>query len=437
MAQVFPAPAQGRLNNAGPAAFIALAIVALGCLAAAQPLRADPSLSLAAAERVAIERDAVLRQLAAESAAMRDRAIAEGQLMDPKLRLGAVNVPTDSFSFTQEDMTMVEVGVSQEFPAGHTRELARRRMEQAATASQAAAGDRRRIVQREVRRVWVELAYIEAARRELAGQSSWVEQMRAAARARYASGQGKQLDVLQAGLDVAMLKEQQLDLDRESAMRRAQLVRWLGEEDAARAGPFTLPARVELPPLAELEARIEQHPAQQDYERRIEAAQTAIQLAEQSKQPGWMLDLSYGFRNGEMSDGKPRSDMVTAMVSVGLPLFHANRQDREIAAARADAQGLHEMHSDHLREMRARLDEAWAVANRTGEIEHFYESDLVPLADQSVQAALLAYRNNRAMVDEVVTARRVALDTNLKHLRMAADRAQAQYEVDYLVGAEP
>ncbi len=111
---------------------------------------------------------------------------------------------------------MVEVGVTQEFPAGRTRELARRRMEQAATASEAAAGDSRRAVQREVRRVWVELAYIEAARQQLASQSSWVDQMRAAARARYASGEGKQLEVLQAGLDVAMLKEQQLDLDRDA-----------------------------------------------------------------------------------------------------------------------------------------------------------------------------------------------------------------------------
>jgi hypothetical protein len=61
----------------------------------------------------------------------------------------------------------------------------------------------------------------------------------------------------------------------------------------------------------------------------------------------------------------------------------------------------------------------------------------VPLADQSVQAALLAYRGNRAMVDEVVTARRIALETRLKHLRLSADRAQAQYEVDYLAGEQP
>ena len=434
MAQVRPAPAQGRLTSNPNFARTVTALIAL--LSAWPAAHADPTLSLADAERIAIDRDAVLRQLAVESDGMRQRAIAEGQLMDPRLRVGAVNVPVDSWSFTAEDMTMVEVGVTQEFPAGRTRELSRKRMEQIASASQASADDRRRVVQRELRRVWVELAYIEAARNELATQESWVEQMRGAARARYAAGEGKQLDVLQAGLDVAMLREQQLDLDRDESMRRAQLVRWLGQDDAARAGPFTLPARTGLPPLATLEAKLTQHPAQVDYETRIKAAQTAVELAQQSTRPGWMLDLSYGFRGGEM-DGKPRSDMVTAMVSVDLPLFRGNRQDREVAAAKAEAEGLHEMHTDHQREMHAMLQEAWGVVDRTGQLEQFYETDLVPLADQTVQAALLAYRNNRAMVDEVVTARRAALETNLKRLRLAADRAQAQYELDYLVGAEP
>ena len=54
-----------------------------------------------------------------------------------------------------------------------------------------------------------------------------------------------------------------------------------------------------------------------------------------------------------------------------------------------------------------------------------------------VQAALLAYRSSRAMIDDVVTARRVSLETSLKHLRLVADRAQAQYEIDYLVGEAP
>jgi outer membrane protein TolC len=425
-----------QLRPVRPRRLLEYPLIALTCLLAA-PTVGAAGLTLADAERIAVERDAMLRQLGAEAESMRERGIAMSQLMDPKLKLGAVNVPVDSFSFTAEDMTMVEIGVSQEFPAAGVRKLTRQKMEQSAAAAEAMAADRKRTVRREVRRVWTELAYIAGARELLASQSTWVEQMRASARARYASGEGKQLDVLQAGLDAAMLREQQLDLDRDEAMRRAQLSRWVGDEEAAGAGPFSLPARAELPTLGVLEERLARHPAQVDYEHRIDAAKTQAELADLSKRPGWMLDVSYGLRSGEDPFGMHRSDMLSAMVTVDLPVFRGNRQDREVSAALAEQHGLHEQHTDHQREMQAMLEEAWATARKTGDLEKFYESDLLPLADQSVEAALLAWRSNRAMVDEVVTARRVATETRLKHLRLAADRAQAQFDVDYLAGEEP
>jgi outer membrane protein TolC len=431
MSAAAPAPARRRSLAISRARSCALA-----WLAAAAWLPAH-ALDLAEAERIAIERDATLRQLAEESRAMRERAVAEGQLMDPKLRVGAVNLPVDSFSLDAEDMTMLEVGVSQEFPAGRTRKLARKRMEQSATATEAMAADRRLVVQREVRRAWTELAYVARARQLVEAQAEWVEQMRASVRARYASGEGKQLDVLQAGLDVAMLREQLLDLDRDEAMRRAQLGRWIGEGQARHAKATTLPARSSLEPLATLEGRLLHHPAQQDFERRIAAAETATDLARQRNRPSWMLDVSYGFRDGEMMGGESRPDMLSAMVSFDLPLFRANRQDREVAAARAETRALHEMHDDHQRGMLAMLTEAWSVADRTAALERFYETDLLPLAEQSVQAALLAYGANRSMIDGVIAARRASLEASLKHLRLVADRAQAQYDIDYLVGEAP
>ncbi len=426
MSKCLPAPVRRFLEST---------LIVLAC-AGPLPAVSAAGLTLAEAERLAVERDAQVRQLGEEARAMRERGIAMSQLMDPKLRVGAVNVPVDSLSLTTEDMTMLELGISQEFPAAGVRRLTRQKMDQSAAAAEAMAADRRRAVQREVRRLWTELAYVAGARELLQSQSAWVEQMRASARARYASGEGRQLDLLQAGLDAAMLREQQLDLDREEAMRRAQLGRWLGEA-AAAAGPFSLPARAEMPALAVLEERLMRHPAQVDYERRIEAAHTDVELAEKSKRPGWMLDLSYGLRSGEDPAGMQRADMLSAMVTVDLPFFRGNRQDRVVAAALAEQRGLHEQHDDHRREMGAMLEEAWSTARRTGDLEAFYESDLLPLATQSVDAALLAWRGNRAMIDDVVAARRVALDTRLKHLRLAADRAQAQYDIDYLAGEIP
>ena len=417
---------------------VAASLVVLASLlllpGSATPARAQ-GLTLAEAERIALERDAMTREMQAQAQAMRERAVMEGELMDPELRLGVVSVPVDSFSLTADDMTMLEVGLSQEFQPGQSRQLSRRQMEQLAAGMDATALDRERLVKREVRKLWTQLAYVGAARKVVDEQTSWVEQMRQSARARYASGEGQQLDVLAAGLDVAMLREQLLDLDRDGAMFRSQLSFWLGE-DASRARPTALGPRAELAPLATLEARLGAHPAQLDYERRIEAANTAVSVAEEKRKPGWMLDLTYGFRqDGDMNSGMTeRPDMLSAMVTVDLPLFRKDRQDRDVAAARLEARGLHERHEDHRREMQAMLAEAWNTAQRTVELERFYESDLLPLADQSVKAALLSWRANRVMIDDVVRARRLAAETHTKHLRLAADRALAQHEIDYLAG---
>ena len=436
MFQFLPWPVSGRraarsMQRTGCSAVLVCFLVAVLQPGAAMA----QAMSLAEAEQVAIARDAMLRQVSADAEAMRHRAVMDGQLMDPKLRFGAVNVPTDSFSLRDDDMTMLEVGVSQEFTPGDSRQLARKRMDQTAAAMESVAVDRGRQVRREVRKLWTQLAYVAGARELLDQQVDWVEQMRRSARARYASGEGKQLDVLQAGLDAAMLREQRLDLDRDEAMYRAQLGYWLGAEQLARVQPAGLPARAAPAPLAVLEQRLMQHPAQADYERRMEAADTAVAIAQEQRKPGWMLDVSYGYRE-DMPDGMGRPDMLSAMVTVDLPLFKENRQDRAVSAARAEARGLQERHEDHLREMQAMLAEAWNVATQTAAIEQFYETELLPLADQSVHAALLSWRANRVMIEEVVLARRMALETRTKHLRLAADRALAQYEIDYLTGEE-
>jgi outer membrane protein TolC len=411
-------------------------------LASLLPLLGPPlvaraqDLTLADAEHIALERDAMVHEMRTQGQAMRERAVMEGQLMDPELRFGAVNVPVDSFSLTDEDMTMLEVGLSQEFQPGKSRQLSRKQMEQLASAMDAVAEDRERLVRREVRKLWTQLAYLGAARNVLDTQSAWVEQMRQSARARYASGEGRQLDVLQAGLDVAMLREQLIDLDRDEAMYRSQLSFWVGPDEAARARPNGISPRVELEPLATLEARLATHPAMTDYERRMAAARTAVEVAREKRKPGWMLDVSYGFRQGDMQGGmgESRPDVLSAMVTVGLPFFRENRQDREVSAARLDEHGIELRHEDHQREFQAMLAEAWNTVHRTGELERFYETDLLPLADQSVTAALLAWRANRVMIDDVVRARRIAVDTKMKHLRLAADRALAQHEIDYLAG---
>ena len=76
---------------------------------------ADTSLTLDQTMRLALERQPQLRSLGHAANAAREAAVAEGQLPDPKLRFGFINLPItgpDTLRFNRDDQTMatVEIG---------------------------------------------------------------------------------------------------------------------------------------------------------------------------------------------------------------------------------------------------------------------------------------------------------------------------------------
>ena len=69
------------------------------------------TLSLQYAEQLALERDPVLSMKRAQSQAFLDKSVAADTLPDPKLKLGLLNYPTDTFDRDQEPMTQTRIAI--------------------------------------------------------------------------------------------------------------------------------------------------------------------------------------------------------------------------------------------------------------------------------------------------------------------------------------
>src|SRR4030066_159891 len=90
--------------------------------------RADGTvLTLTQAESLAQPHAPWLAHHRTNADAAAERAVYASRLPDPQLVLGALNVPTDTWKFDREDMTMTMVGLRQSFPPGDTLALRRRR----------------------------------------------------------------------------------------------------------------------------------------------------------------------------------------------------------------------------------------------------------------------------------------------------------------------
>jgi outer membrane protein TolC len=418
-------------RGAGPTA-LTLLLLWIGAVPAsmAEPLTLDD------AWRLAVERDAGREAVESEAAAMRERSVAAGSLPDPEARIGAVNLPVDSFDLDAQDMTMLEVGVMQRFPAGQTRTLSQARYESEASGLDAQARDRALEARLEVERAWRQLDYLDQLSTLLDGEARWIGALVDGAGAAYAAGAGGQLELVDARLMALEVEERRLGLERERDGARAELARWIGQPAYGERRPAP-PATEGAAPLAELLARLQEHPRIEALDRQREAAERDVDLAAERYKPSFGVDVAYGFRQGRGMSGADRPDMLTAMLTFDVPLFTGNRQDREADAARAGARAAQARRTDLLREMEARLRAAHARAGRLGELVELYDSEIRRLADVSVEAALAAYRSSDGSLADVVNTERRVLDLRDRVARARLERALALAEIDYLTGDLP
>lgn len=392
-------------------------------------------LDLANVEALALARDLSAQSLRAQAAAMREQAVAAGQLPDPKLKLGAMNLPTDTFDRAQEPMTQMQLGVQQAFPPGNSRQVKQQRGEAMARAGDAKADAQARAIRREARLRYLELYYQGQAHRIVDASRALFEQLVEITESHYAAGRKNQQDVLRAHVELALLDDRMKRIQTAQDKARAALVKLIGGE--AR-GPLAepLPALAPLPSLSELQQAIAAHPIMRMENSRVEAGRFGVGLARERYKPGWMVDLTYGDRSGENPAGDARSDFFSAMVMLDLPLFTDKRQDRVLAAQQQDLAARQLDRDDRRLELQRVLENDHAEWIRLGERQALYQTQVVPQAQQNAAASVNAYQSGVTDFSGLMRARLTELDSQLVALRVEVDRTKAQARLLYLAGEQ-
>ena len=240
----------------------------------------------------------------------------------------------------------------------------------------------------------------------------------------YAVGRKTQSDVLRAELELRRLDDRLIEAGRSRSAAQGLLSRWLGK-DAYRPIAIKLPNWERLPVLDTLRENLESHPMLHAADAEIDARQAKVGIAEEKGRPGWALDLGYGFRDGFLPNGEPRSDFVSLSVVVDLPIFRKNRQDRDLAAAlsarRAAVSGKERVAAD----LRSQLNVEYARWTDLTRRLALYETDILDLSGGRAEAAMLAYQSDTGDFSDVMLGQIDHLNTRLEHIRLQVQRAQS------------
>ena len=390
----------------------------------------DAPLTIQTAVQRGLARAPQLDARTADIAAVQEEAARAGRLPDPALTFGVANYPVTApgaFSLRSDGMTMRTIGVTQAIPSRATRNAERGLADaqiDAAAASRVAATQ---TLQERIADAWIDAWAAQQQRvllDELHDESVLAIEV---TQARLRGGEGSASDVLATRAAAALLDNRLVAADADRDAAQASLQRWVGATPGLLADA---PDFGQLPVNTEsLQRSIDEQAPMQAWAAREKVAQAALDQARAAKRPDWNVSAMYGKRAPGMSD------MVTLEVSVSLPLFARNRQDRGISAKQAQRDAAQADREDARRAQREGVARAAATWNGWSRQIERYQATLLPLARDRAQTALASYRGGGTL-QAWLDARRDEIELRLSYAEALAARARLWASLAYLLPSE-
>ena len=388
---------------------------------------------------------------------------------DPMLMAGIQNLPLGSESAASagghgsvgpsvpgDPMTMKMIGVTQTIPYPGKLSLRRQVAEREADAARASLDAARLEVGKDVRTAFFELAYIDHALTIVERNRSVLGDVIQVTEAHYTSGTGGQQDVLKARVEAARLGETASALLEQRRATSAELNATLNRDDTTSIPAVSIPERIvqaaipadpnrirfaaqtlgsrtmdsPIPPLAELQdLAIRQNPTLREHEANVAAQSARVELARRAFKPDFDVSLQYGQRN-------QRPDMITAEVSIPLPIHKRARQDQELAEARADLAAMESDHRANVNSIRAQVARLVSELERGRTQLAIYSKAILPQGSAAAQAALASYQSGKTDLLTVLDNQNTLFTYETEYYRSLSDFAKNLAELEQLVGSE-
>ncbi|MCG8610988.1 MAG: TolC family protein [Pseudomonadales bacterium] len=410
-------------------------------------------LSIEKAQQIAVAADHGVSEVLNRSQAAQSEALAQGQLPDPTLTLGALNLPTDTFKFDQEPMTQFRVGIRQMFPQGDTLSLQESKLNIRASSLHSNAQARYLTVTQVVRKLWLEVFYWERASEILKEDEALFAQLLEVTHSLYSVGHVQQQDVLRAELELSRLQEKIILANRQAETDRTRLARWVGDIATIETLPDRLPILLQPAMVAQDKAprdiststrtladherrqvlfeRLRDHPVLVSLQQQVRIAEQDIALSKQKYQPKWGVELSYSYRDGQDMNGSDRSDFVSAMVNVSLPLFTQTRQDKSLQSATYKKEAQQNVYRDKLTDMVGKVQALLSQLLQTEEQLALFDEHILSKARLQAESSLSAYQADATDFAEVMRAYLREQKDRLDYERLVITRLQLVSDLQF------
>ncbi|MDQ6951732.1 MAG: TolC family protein [Mariprofundales bacterium] len=399
----------------------------------------QPQLSLAQAEALAVKNSPALAATAYQAKAMAAIPSQVGSLPDPSLDFKAINLPVDSFSTSQENMTQLQFGFTQAIPFPGKLALKAKAAEQMAQAALHNSKEFRLKLLSHVRIRWWNLIYLDHALAIVRRNQALLRNLVRIAETKYKTGRGLQQDVLLAQMELSKLLEKELSISTARIDQRAAFNALLGRSAATPvmlisrrklasrelATSLNFPDQLDIPSLKQMARR--QRPMLAMMDAKLGAADARLALANKGYYPDFKLGAAYGVRQGvNMATKRTRPDFASVMVSMTLPIYADHKQDKEIDQRTAEREASNYSLQDAEIQVDAEIDAAAADLRISRDRVRLFRQGILPQARQTTASMLAGYEVNKVDFLNLVRAQLNEFNMDIRYWQQVSLAHQAE-----------
>jgi cobalt-zinc-cadmium efflux system outer membrane protein len=365
---------------------------------------------------------------------LRERPPQAGSLDDPMVGLGVVNLPTDTFSFRQEDMTMKELSVTQRVPYPGKRPLRSEMAQKEAEAAYSDYEETKNRVARDIKTNYLELFYINKAIEVTQKNQEILKLLNQIAETKYSVGEGIHSDVYKAQVELSKMIDELITLNQTKRSVKARINTLLHLPAFA---PLGEPEKVTFEkfsaePEELVKAAIANRPLIQSINRIVERNRAGLKLAERDYYPDFDFKVAYGQRdNGPMGR---RADMITGMVAFSLPIWYKTKQERKVAESQKDIQSAKDQLMATTNEIRFMISDRLTEIERAERQSELLKTGIIPQATLSLDSAMSSYRVNKVDFITVLDSLMTLFKYEIQYYRLLTDSKKSIAEIEAAVG---
>jgi len=376
-----------------------------------------------------------IQSLESQLDGLRQEVDIAGSLNDPMIGFALANLPVDTFRFDQEPMTQKQISISQKIPWFGKLSLQSKKAAAKTIRQEALIAAKKLSLTRQISDAYYGLGFVSSSEDINRQLQEMVTQLLKVSETRYAAGKGIQKDIFQGQVELSLLLDEQIALNKNRLILGDRINELLNLD---RYLPIDPPANLPYPALnldvTDLQnLALEKNPDLNIRRAEISIAETDIELAEKAYKPDMEFKLSYGQRD-DGQKGEDRADFLSASVAMNIPLWKKNRQDKELASAHDRHEAAIQRYQQVEKALPHKID---AVVN---DIRHMqknyllYKDALIIQATQWAQSSLTSYEVGKLDFNAMIDAQLRLLRLELKAEQYLFDIYKKKAELEEIIG---